>query len=103
MWSATTNLTAVILAETDQGTGNPGRGGRVLSEGRRGRGRDQMAQGLSAADRLQAVTGAAGILNGEPHMAKTNQRTPRKPATKFPNLQKKLQKGKGKASTAKTK
>jgi hypothetical protein len=36
-------------------------------------------------------------------MAKTNQRTPRKPATKFPNLQKKLQKGKVKAGTAKKK
>ena len=49
------------------------------------------------------MTGAAGILNGEPHMAKTNQRTVRKPATKYPNLQKKLQKGKVKAGTAKKK
>ena len=47
------------------------------------------------------MTGAAGILNGEPHMAKTNQRTARKPATKYPNLQKKLQKGKVKARAAK--
>ena len=36
-------------------------------------------------------------------MAKTNRRTARKPATKFPNLRKKLQKGKVKASTAKKK
>ncbi len=62
-----------------------------------------MAEGLPAEDRLQAVTGAAGILNGEPDMAKTNQRTARKPATKYPNLQKKLQKGKGKARAAKKK
>lgn len=62
-----------------------------------------MAEGLSAEDRLQAVTGAAGILSGELHMAKTNQRPARKPATKYPNLQKKLQKGKVKASAAKKK
>jgi hypothetical protein len=49
------------------------------------------------------MTGAAGILSGELHMAKTNQRPARKPATKYPNLQKKLQKGKVKASTAKKK
>jgi len=36
-------------------------------------------------------------------MAKTNQRTARKPATKYPNLQKKLQKGKIKARAAKKK
>ena len=34
-------------------------------------------------------------------MAKTNQRTARKPATKYPNLQKKLQKAKVKAGAAK--
>ena len=62
-----------------------------------------MAQGLPAQDRLQAVTGASGILGGELHMAKTNRRTARKPATKYPNLQKKLQKGKVKASAAKKK
>jgi hypothetical protein len=45
----------------------------------------------------------AGILSGEPLMAKTNQRTARKPATKYPNLQKKLQKGKVKAGAAKKK
>jgi hypothetical protein len=49
------------------------------------------------------VTEAAGIQNGELHMAKTNQRTARKPATKYPNLQKKLQKGKVKARAAKKK
>jgi hypothetical protein len=49
------------------------------------------------------VTGAAEILSGELHMAKTNRRAPRKPATKFPNLQKKLQKGKAAASAAKKK
>jgi hypothetical protein len=49
------------------------------------------------------VTGAFAILIGELHMAKTNRRTARKPATKYPNLQKKLQKGKVKASTAKKK
>jgi hypothetical protein len=36
-------------------------------------------------------------------MAKINRRTARKPATKYPNLQKKLQKGKVKASPAKKK
>ncbi len=49
------------------------------------------------------MTGAAGIHSGELHMAKTNQRTARKPATKYPNLQKKLQKGKVKAGAAKKK
>ena len=49
------------------------------------------------------MTRAAGFLNGELRMAKTNQRPARKPATKYPNLQKKLQKGKVKASTAKKK
>lgn len=49
------------------------------------------------------MIGAACILGGELHMAKTNQRTARKPATKYPNLQKKLQKDKVKASTAKKK
>jgi hypothetical protein len=49
------------------------------------------------------MTGASGIHSGELHMAKTNRRTARKPATKFPNLQKKLQKGKAKASAAKKK
>jgi hypothetical protein len=34
-------------------------------------------------------------------MAKSNQRTARKPATKYPNLLKKLQKGKVKARAAK--
>lgn len=34
-------------------------------------------------------------------MAKTNQRTARKPATKYPNLQKKLQKGKTKTARRK--
>jgi len=62
-----------------------------------------MAEGLFAEDRVQAVTGADGILNGELRMAKTNQRPARKPATKYPNLKKKLQKGKVKASTAKRK
>ena len=62
-----------------------------------------MAEGFPAEDRLQAVTEAAGILKGELHMAKTNQRTARKPATKYPNLQKKLQKGKVKAGAAKKK
>lgn len=36
-------------------------------------------------------------------MAKTNQRTARKPATKLPNLQKKMQKGKVKAGSARKK
>jgi len=36
-------------------------------------------------------------------MAKTNQRTARKPATKYPNLQKKLQKSKVRATAAKKK
>jgi hypothetical protein len=36
-------------------------------------------------------------------MAKTKQRTARKPATKYPHLQKKLQKGKVKTSAAKKK
>jgi hypothetical protein len=49
------------------------------------------------------VNGASDILSGELRMAKTNQRTARKPATKYPNLQKKLQKGKVKASAAKKK
>ena len=49
------------------------------------------------------MTGASGILSGELHMGKTNRRTAGKPATKYPNLQKKLQKGKGKASAAKQK
>jgi hypothetical protein len=62
-----------------------------------------MAQGVPAADRLQAVSGVAGLLNGESHMAKRNQRTARKPATKYPNLQKKLQKGKVKAGITKKK
>ena len=62
-----------------------------------------MAEGLFAADRVQAVAEAAGIQYGELHMAKTNQRTARKPATKYPNLQKKLQKGKVKSSAAKKK
>ncbi len=46
------------------------------------------------------MNGASDILSGELHMAKTNRRTARKPATKYPNLQKKLQKGKVKASAA---
>ena len=62
-----------------------------------------MAERVLAEDRLQAVTGAAGILCGELNMAKTNQRTARKPATKYPNLQKKLQKGKLKARAGKKK
>lgn len=49
------------------------------------------------------MTGASGILGGEQLMAKTNRRTARKPATKYPNLQKKLQKGKVKATIAKRK
>jgi hypothetical protein len=49
------------------------------------------------------VTEAAGILNGELHMAKMNQRPARKPPTKYPNLQKKLQKGKVKATASKKK
>lgn len=36
-------------------------------------------------------------------MAKTNQRTARKPPTKYPNLQKKLQKGEVKVRAAKNK
>jgi hypothetical protein len=36
-------------------------------------------------------------------MSKSVRRTPRKPATKYPNLRKKLQKGKVKAHTAKKK
>jgi hypothetical protein len=62
-----------------------------------------VAKRLLATDRLQTVTEAAGIPGGELHMAKTNQRTARKPATKYPNLQKKLQKGKVKASATKKK
>ncbi len=49
------------------------------------------------------MIGDEGILSGELLMAKTNQRTARKPATKYPNLQKKLQKGKVKAGAAKKK
>jgi hypothetical protein len=49
------------------------------------------------------VIEASGILGGELLMAKTNQRVARKPATKYPNLQKKLQKGKVKAGAAKKK
>ena len=49
------------------------------------------------------MNGASDILSGERRMAKTNRRAARKPATKYPNLQKKLQKGKVKASTAKKK
>jgi adenosine/AMP kinase len=50
IFCATANPTEGVLAETKQGRGILG--GRVLSEGRRGRGRDQVAQGLLAEDRL---------------------------------------------------
>jgi hypothetical protein len=49
------------------------------------------------------VIGPPGILGGELLMAKINQRTARKPATKYPNLQKKMQKGKVKAGAARKK
>ena len=62
-----------------------------------------MAQGILAEDRLQTVTGGFRTFRGERLMAKTNQRTARKPATKYPNLQKKLQKRKVKAGAAKKK
>jgi hypothetical protein len=47
------------------------------------------------------VIEAVGLISGELLMAKINRRTARKPATKYPNLQKKLQKGKVKSGTAK--
>jgi hypothetical protein len=40
---------------------------------------------------------------GEQVMARNERRTPRKPATKFPNLRKKLQKGKTRSRPAKRK
>jgi hypothetical protein len=42
-------------------------------------------------------------LKGEQVMAKNERRTARKPATKFPNLRKKLQKGKIQSRQAKKK
>jgi hypothetical protein len=49
------------------------------------------------------VIGTPDIPGGELLMAKINQRTARKPATKYPNLQKKMQKGKVNAGAAKKK
>jgi hypothetical protein len=51
-------------------------------------------------------TGRAGELpwrKGERDMGKNERRMPRKPATKFPNLRKKLQKGKIQSRQAKKK
>ena len=56
IFCATANPTEVVLAETESGPWHPGRGGRVLAEGCRGRRRDQVAEGLLAEDRVQAVS-----------------------------------------------
>jgi hypothetical protein len=54
--------------------------------------------------RPTSVARMTGGNSGELLMAKTNQRVvARKPATKYPNLQKKLQEGKVKAGAAKKK
>ena len=46
IFCATANPTEVIVAETEPGSWNPGRGGWVLAQGRRGRGRHRLAEGV---------------------------------------------------------
>jgi adenosine/AMP kinase len=56
LFCATANPAEVVLAETEQGRGILGVVDGFPPKGRRGRGRDQVAQGLPAQDRLQAVS-----------------------------------------------
>jgi hypothetical protein len=65
--------------------------------------REAAHKALARASRYNEKSDELPCLRGERAMAKNERRMARKPATKFPNLRKKLQKGKIQSRQAKKK